>query len=141
MLTNTQMYPLPISIPFLGHSLLHFQFPAKLCFTLSQKVYRMNLLRSCKTNLFHLWIVLSLLVVRFPTVRLLFVFKNCNKKLSTNLLQNDLQRVQPLEVGESKDEVDDGGGDDKNGQQPPQPGQQGEGLIFFGEGPNVVAEG
>ena len=63
------------------------------------------------------------------------------RKLSTNLLQNDLPRVEPLEVDESEDEVEDGGDDDKDGQLPAQPGQQVEGLVLLGERPNVVAEG
>ena len=59
----------------------------------------------------------------------------------TNLLQNDLPGVEPLEVDESEDEVEDGGDDDKDGQLPAQPGQQVEGLVLLGERPNVVAEG
>ena len=63
------------------------------------------------------------------------------KGFLTCLLENNLPWVEPLEVGESQDEVDEGGGDDKDGQLPAQPGQQIEGLVLLGERPNVVAEG
>ena len=57
-----------------------------------------------------------------------------------NLLQNDPPGVEPLEVGDGQEEVEDGGGEDKDGQLPVQPGQQVEGLVLLGESPNVVAE-
>ena len=60
---------------------------------------------------------------------------------STNLLQDDLPWVEPLEVDEGEDEVDDGEGDEDDGQLPPQSGQQVEGLVLLGERPNVIAEG
>ena len=49
--------------------------------------------------------------------------------------------MEPLEVDESQDEVEDGGDDDEDGQLPAEPGQQVEGLVLLGECPNVVAEG
>ena len=49
--------------------------------------------------------------------------------------------MEPLEVDESQDEVEDGGDDDKDGQLPAQPGQQVKGLVLLGERPDVVAEG
>ena len=48
--------------------------------------------------------------------------------------------MEPLEVDKSQDEVDDGGGDEEDGQQPAQPGQQVKGLVLLGEGTNVVAQ-
>ena len=61
-------------------------------------------------------------------------------KLSRNLLQNDLPRVEPLKVDESKDEIEEGRGDDEDGQLPAQPGQQVEGLVLLGKSPNVVPQ-
>ena len=55
-------------------------------------------------------------------------------------MQDDLPRVEPLEVDESEDEVEDGGDDDEDGQLPAQPGQQVEGLVLLGKRPNVVAK-
>ena len=49
--------------------------------------------------------------------------------------------MEPLEVDKSQDEVEEGGGDDEDGQLPAQPGQQVEGLILLDERPDVVAEG
>ena len=49
--------------------------------------------------------------------------------------------MEPLEVDESQDEVEDGGDDDEDGQLPAQPGQQVEGLVLLGERPDVVTEG
>ena len=49
--------------------------------------------------------------------------------------------MEPLEIDESQDEVEDGGDNDGDGQLPAQPGQQVEGLVLLGERPNVVAEG
>ena len=49
--------------------------------------------------------------------------------------------MEPLEVDESQDEVEDGGDDDEDGQLPAQPNQQVEGLVLLGERPDVVAEG
>ena len=57
------------------------------------------------------------------------------------LLQDDLPRVEPLEVNKCQDEVKDGGGDDEDGQLPAQCGQQVEGLVLLGERPEVVTEG
>ena len=57
-----------------------------------------------------------------------------------NLLQNDPPRVEPLEVDEGQDEVEDGGGDEEEGQLPAQPGQQVEGLVLLVVCPNVVTE-
>ena len=48
--------------------------------------------------------------------------------------------MKPLEVDESQDEVEDGGGDEEDGQLPAQPGQQVEGLVLLGERPNVVPQ-
>ena len=48
--------------------------------------------------------------------------------------------ITPLEVDDSQDKVEDGGGDDKDGQQPAQLGQQVEGIVLLGECPDVVAE-
>ena len=48
--------------------------------------------------------------------------------------------MEPLEVDKSQDEVDDGGGDEEDGQQPAQPGQQVKGLVLLVERPNVIAE-
>ena len=61
-------------------------------------------------------------------------------RFSTNLLQDDLPWVEPLEVDKGKDEVDDGEGDEEDGQLPPQSGQQVKGLVLLGECPNVVPE-
>ena len=49
--------------------------------------------------------------------------------------------MEPLEINKCQDEVDDGGGDDEDGQLPAQPGQQVEGLVLLGKRLNVVAEG
>ena len=57
-----------------------------------------------------------------------------------NLLQNDPPWVEPLEVGDGQEEVEDGGGDDEDGQLPAQAGQQVEGLVLLGVSPNVVTE-
>ena len=56
------------------------------------------------------------------------------------LLQDDLPRVEPLEINKCKDEVKDGGGDDEDGKLPAQPGQQVEGLVLIGESSEVVVE-
>ena len=48
--------------------------------------------------------------------------------------------MEPLEVDESQDEVEDGGGDEEDGQLPAQPGQQVEGLVLLGERTNVVPQ-
>ena len=48
--------------------------------------------------------------------------------------------MEPLEVDNSKEEVEDGRGDDKDGQLPVQPGQQVESLVLLVVGPNVVTE-
>ena len=61
--------------------------------------------------------------------------------METNLLQDNLPRVEPLEVDDSQEEVEDGGDDDEDGQLPAQPVQQVKGLVLLGECPNVVAEG
>ena len=47
--------------------------------------------------------------------------------------------MEPLEVDESQDEVEDGGDDDEDGQ-PARSGQQVEGLVLHGERPNVVPQ-
>ena len=47
--------------------------------------------------------------------------------------------MEPLEINKCQDEVDDGGGDEEDGQLPAQPGQQVEGLVLLGERPEVVA--
>ena len=49
--------------------------------------------------------------------------------------------MEPLEVDESQDEVEDGGGDEEDGQLPAQPGEQVKGLVLLGKCLNVVAEG
>ena len=49
--------------------------------------------------------------------------------------------MEPLEVDDRHEEVGDGRGNEEDRQLPAQPGQQVEGLILFGECPNVVAEG
>ena len=61
-------------------------------------------------------------------------------RFSTNLLQDDLPWVEPLEEDVGEDEVDDGKGDEDDGQLPPQSGQQVEGLVLHGERPNVVPQ-
>ena len=58
-----------------------------------------------------------------PLFRLLGGNLTPKRKLSTNLLQDHLPRVEPLEVDNSQEEVEHGRGDDKDGQLPVQPGQ------------------
>ena len=60
--------------------------------------------------------------------------------ISTCLLQNYLPWMEPLQVDNSQDKIEDGGGDDEDGELPGQPGQQLVGLILLGECPNVFAE-
>ena len=57
------------------------------------------------------------------------------------LLQDDLPRVEPLEINKCKDEVEDGGDDEEYGQLSAQLGQQVEGLVLLGERLEVVLEG
>ena len=61
--------------------------------------------------------------------------------VSTHLLQNDLPGVEPLEVDDGKEEVEEGGGDDEDRQVPAQPGEQVVGLVLLLIGSDVVAEG
>ena len=61
--------------------------------------------------------------------------------IPTHLLQDDLPGVEPLEVDDGKEEVEEGGGDDKDRQVPAQPGEQVEGLVLLFIGSDVVAEG
>ena len=61
--------------------------------------------------------------------------------VSTHLLQNDPPGVEPLEVDDGKEEVEEGGGDDENRQVEAQPGEQVEGLVLLFIRSNVVAEG
>ena len=60
--------------------------------------------------------------------------------VSTHLLENDLPGVEPLEVDDGKEEVEEGGGDDEDRQVPAQPGEQVEGLALLFVSPDVVAE-
>ena len=62
------------------------------------------------------------------------------RKLSANLLQNDLPWVEPLEVDKGKNEVEEGRGDHKDGQLPAELSQKVEGLVLLGKRPNVVAK-
>ena len=48
--------------------------------------------------------------------------------------------MEPLEVDEGQKKVEDGRGDDKDGQLPGQFGQQVKGLVLRGERPNVIEE-
>ena len=48
--------------------------------------------------------------------------------------------MEPLEVDNSQEEVEEGGDDDEDGQLPGQPGQQVDGFLLLGERPNVVTE-
>ena len=61
--------------------------------------------------------------------------------IPTHLLKNYLPGVEPLEVDDGKEEVEEGGGDDEDRQVPAQPGEQFEGLVLLFIRPNVVAEG
>ena len=62
-------------------------------------------------------------------------------RVSTHLLQNDLPGVEPLEVDDGKEEVEEGGGDDEHRQVPTQPSEQFEGLVLLFICPDVVSEG
>ena len=64
---------------------------------------------------------------------------NC-KLLLSNLLKYDLPWVEPLEVHNSQDKVEEGGDDDEDRQLPGQPGQQVEALVLFFKRPDVVPE-
>ena len=80
-------------------------------------------------------------VVKFLVFWLVLELQEENKKaVLTNLLQDDLPWVEPLEVDKSKDEVEEGRSDYKDGQLPAQPGQQVEGLVLLGKCPNVVPQ-
>ena len=61
--------------------------------------------------------------------------------IPTHLLQDDLPGVEPLEIDDGKEEVEEGGGDDEDRQVPAQPGEQVEGLVLLFVSPDVVAEG
>ena len=61
--------------------------------------------------------------------------------ISTHLLKNYLPGVEPLEVDDGKEEVEEGGGDDEDRQVPAQPGEQVEGLVLLFIGSDVVAKG
>ena len=61
--------------------------------------------------------------------------------VSTHLLQNDLPGVEPLEVDDGKEEVEEGGGDDEDRQVPAQPGEQVEGLVLLFIRSDVFEEG
>ena len=61
--------------------------------------------------------------------------------IPTHLLKNYLPGVEPLEVDDGKEEVEEGGGDDEDRQVPAQPGEQVEGLVLLFIGSDVVAEG
>ena len=62
------------------------------------------------------------------------------KKILNCLLQNDPPWVKPHEVDKGKEEVEEGGDDDEDGQLPAQLGQQVEGLVLHGERPNIVPQ-
>ena len=64
-----------------------------------------------------------------------------SEMIPTHLLQDDLPGVEPLEVDDGKEEVEEGGGDDKDRQVPAQPGEQVEGLVLLFVSPDVVAKG
>ena len=79
-------------------------------------------------------------VVKFLVFWLVLELQEENKKaVLTNLLQDDLPWVEPLEVDKSEDEVEEGRSDDKDGQLPAELGEQVEGLVLLGKRPNVVA--
>ena len=61
--------------------------------------------------------------------------------IPTHLLQDHLPGVEPLEVDDGKEKVEEGGGDDENRQVPAQPGEQFEGLVLLFVSPDVVAKG
>ena len=61
--------------------------------------------------------------------------------ISTHLLKNYLPGVEPLEVDDGKEEVEEGGGDDEDRQVPAQPGEQVVGLVLLFIRSDVVAEG
>ena len=61
--------------------------------------------------------------------------------ISTHPLKNYLPGVEPLEVDDGKEEVEEGGGDDKDRQVPSQPAEQVMGLVLLFIGPDVFAEG
>ena len=58
----------------------------------------------------------------------------------TNLLQNNLPRVEPLEVDDSQDQIKDGRDNDDDGQQPGQQGKQVKGLVLLSKRSDVVQE-
>ena len=60
--------------------------------------------------------------------------------IPTHLLKNYLPGVEPVEVDDGKEEVEEGGGDDEDRQVPTQPGEQVEGLVLLFIGSDVVAE-
>ena len=64
-----------------------------------------------------------------------------SEMIPTHLLQDYLPWVEPLEVDDGKEEVEEGGGDDEDRQVPAQPGEQVEGLVLLFIGPDVFAEG
>ena len=57
-----------------------------------------------------------------------------------HLLQDDPPRMEPLEVDNGQEEVNNSKGDDEGGKQPPQLGQQVIGFVLLGKGANVFAE-
>ena len=61
--------------------------------------------------------------------------------IPTHLLQDDLPGVEPLEVDDGKEEVEEGGDGHKDRQVPTQPGEQVEGLVLLFICPDVFAEG
>ena len=63
------------------------------------------------------------------------------KMIPTHLLKNYLPGVEPLEVDDGKEEVEERGGDDEDRQVPAQPGEQFEGLVLLFVSPDVVAKG
>ena len=61
--------------------------------------------------------------------------------ISIHLLKNYLPGVEPLEVDDGKEKVEEGGGNDEDRQVPVQPGEQAEGLFLLFICPDVVVEG
>ena len=59
--------------------------------------------------------------------------------IPTHLLKNYLPGVEPLEVDDGKEEVEEGGEGHKDRQVPTQPGEQVVGLVLLFIGSNVVA--
>ena len=49
--------------------------------------------------------------------------------------------MEPLEVDDGKEEVEEGGGDDEDRQVPAQPGEQVVGLVLLLIRPDIVTEG